>query len=195
MGELKNGFTILLAGVFVIIMCACGNSKIKDPLNYDVESFSFQNQDKKTVSLESLKGKVWIADFIFTNCTTICPPMTAHMTELQKQLKKENLDVRIISFSVDPENDTPKKLKEFANNYPLSFENWDFLTGYKQKEIEGFALNSFHALVKKPENEEQVIHQNSFFLVDQEGKVMKEYNGVTDTPYEEIIADIKLLKN
>lgn len=68
-----------------------------------------------------------------------------------KKLKAENIDVRIVSFSVDPENDKPKQLKKFAANYPLSFDNWDFLTGYSQSDIEAFALKSFKAIVKKPE--------------------------------------------
>ncbi|KAA6451763.1 SCO family protein [Bacillus swezeyi] len=192
---MKNVFTIFFAGVLIVILCACGNSKIKDPLNYNVQSFSFQNQEKKTVSLESLKGEVWVADFIFTNCETVCPPMTSHMAELQKQMKQENVQARIVSFSVDPENDTPEKLKKFAANYPLTFENWDFLTGYSQAEIEKFALKSFKAIVKKPENDDQVIHQTSFYLIDQEGKVVKDYDGVKDTPYTDIIADIKTLEN
>ncbi|MFT0800562.1 SCO family protein [Bacillus swezeyi] len=192
---MKNVFTIFFAGVLIVILCACGNSKIKDPLNYNVQSFSFQNQEKKTVSLESLKGEVWVADFIFTNCETVCPPMTSHMAELQKQMKQENVQARIVSFSVDPENDTPQKLKKFAANYPLTFENWDFLTGYSQAEIEKFALKSFKAIVKKPENDDQVIHQTSFYLIDQEGKVVKDYDGVKDTPYTDIIADIKTLEN
>ncbi len=167
---------------------------IENSLNYDVQSFSFQNQDGKTVSLESLKGQVWVADFIFTNCKTICPPMTSHMAELQKQMEEENLQARIVSFSVDPENDTPEKLKKFAANYPLNFQNWDFLTGYSQEEIEKFALKSFKAIVKKPEDEDQVIHQSSFYLVDQNGKVVKDYDGAKKTPYDEIIADIKTLE-
>ncbi|AFQ58121.1 Assembly factor BSco of the Cu(A) site ofcytochrome [Bacillus subtilis QB928] len=181
----------LTAGLIFLFLCACGGQQIKDPLNYEVEPFTFQNQDGKNVSLESLKGEVWLADFIFTNCETICPPMTAHMTDLQKKLKAENIDVRIISFSVDPENDKPKQLKKFAANYPLSFDNWDFLTGYSQSEIEEFALKSFKAIVKKPEGEDQVIHQSSFYLVGPDGKVLKDYNGVENTPYDDIISDVK----
>ncbi|ATH92081.1 cytochrome c oxidase assembly protein [Bacillus glycinifermentans] len=192
--RLKNVFGALFAGIVIALLCACGTSKIEDPLNYDVQSFSFQNQDHKTVSLDSLKGKVWVADFIFTNCETVCPPMTAHMTELQKQMKEENVQARIVSFSVDPENDTPEKLKKFAANYPLSLENWDFLTGYSQADIEKFALKSFKSIVKKPENNDQVIHKTSFYLIDQKGKVVKDYDGVKDTPYEDIIADIKILE-
>lgn len=72
--------------VFSAFVCLRGQ-QIKDPLNYEVEPFTFQNQDGKNVSLESLKGEVWLADFIFTNCETVCPPMTAHMTDLQKNWK------------------------------------------------------------------------------------------------------------
>ncbi|ARA88025.1 photosynthetic protein synthase I [Bacillus sp. CPSM8] len=192
---MKNVFGIFLAGILTVFLSSCGTSKIENSLNYDVQSFSFQNQDGKTVSLESLKGQVWVADFIFTNCKTICPPMTSHMAELQKQMEEENLQARIVSFSVDPENDTPEKLKKFAANYPLNFQNWDFLTGYSQEEIEKFALKSFKAIVKKPEDEDQVIHQSSFYLVDQNGKVVKDYDGAKNTPYDEIIADIKTLEN
>ncbi|AJO18647.1 SCO1 protein [Bacillus paralicheniformis] len=195
MEGLKNVFGIFLAGILTVFLSSCGTSKIENSLNYDVQSFSFQNQDGKTVSLESLKGQVWVADFIFTNCKTICPPMTSHMAELQKQMEEENLQARIVSFSVDPENDTPEKLKKFAANYPLNFQNWDFLTGYSQEEIEKFALKSFKAIVKKPEDEDQVIHQSSFYLVDQNGKVVKDYDGAKNTPYDEIIADIKTLEN
>lgn len=195
MEGLKNVFGIVLAGILTVFLSSCGTSKIENSLNYDVQSFSFQNQDGKTVSLESLKGQVWVADFIFTNCKTICPPMTSHMAELQKQMEEENLQARIVSFSVDPENDTPEKLKKFAANYPLNFQNWDFLTGYSQEEIEKFALKSFKSIVKKPEDEDQVIHQSSFYLVDQNGKVVKDYDGAKDTPYDEIIADIKTLEN
>ncbi|WP_305148248.1 SCO family protein [Bacillus paralicheniformis] len=195
MEGLKNVFGIFLAGILTVFLSSCGTSKIENSLNYDVQSFSFQNQDGKTVSLESLKGQVWVADFIFTNCKTICPPMTSHMAELQKQMEEENLQARIVSFSVDPENDTPEKLKKFAGNYPLNFQNWDFLTGYSQEEIEKFALKSFKAIVKKPEDEDQVIHQSSFYLVDQNGKVVKDYDGAKNTPYDEIIADIKTLEN
>lgn len=181
----------LTAGLFVLFLYACGGQQIKDPLNYEVEPFIFQNQDGKNVSLESLKGEVWLADFIFTNCETVCPPMTAHMTELQKKLEAEKIDVRIVSFSVDPENDKPKQLKKFAANYPLSFDNWDFLTGYSQSEIEAFALKSFKAIVKKPEGEDQVIHYSTFYLVGPDGKVLKDYNGVENTPYGDIIDDVK----
>ena len=89
MEGLKNVFGIFLAGILTVFLSSCGTSKIDNPLNYDVQSFSFQNQDGKAVTLESLKGQVWVADFIFTNCETICPPMTSHMAELQNKWKRK----------------------------------------------------------------------------------------------------------
>lgn len=192
----KHGLLFLLVASLLLFVSACGNSSpIKDPLNYEVQSFQYTNQDGKSVSLEDLQGNVWIANFIFTSCTTVCPPMTAHMSELQDKIAAEGLDAKIISFSVDPEIDTPEKLKKFTEPYSLSFENWSFLTGYSQKEIEDFAMKSFKTFVKKPDNDDQVIHQTRFYLVDQNGVVMKDYSGVENPPLDQMIADIKALIN
>ncbi len=191
------GFVILLLIVGIIGYQMYGSATpIKNPLNYEVQNFQFHNQDGKSVSLEDLKGDVWLANFIFTNCETVCPPMTANMSKIQKMIKEEGLKAKIISFSVDPEVDTPDKIKEFTKPYDITFDNWSFLTGYKQEEIEKYASKSFKALVKKPENSDQVIHGTNFYLIDQNGKVMKDYIGSNaDTPYEEIISDIKALEN
>ncbi|MBZ5749209.1 SCO family protein [Metabacillus rhizolycopersici] len=192
----KHGLLFLLVASLLLFVSACGNSSpIKDPLNYEVQSFQYTNQDGKSVSLEDLQGDVWVANFIFTSCTTVCPPMTAHMSELQDKIAAEGLDAKIISFSVDPEIDTPEKLKKFTEPYSLSFENWSFLTGYSQKEIENFAMKSFKTFVKKPDNDDQVIHQTRFYLVDQNGVVMKDYSGVENPPLDQMIADIKALVN
>lgn len=183
-----------LIGATILILSACGQkSPIENPLNYEVQSFEYTNQDNEQVSLEDLKGTVWVADFIFTSCDTVCPPMTAHMTELQQKLENEGLNTRIVSFSVDPKTDTPDKLKEFAEPYSISFENWDFLTGYSQKEIEEFAKESFKTIVQKPESTEQVIHGTYFYLIDQNGTVLKDYNGVENPPYDQMITDIKAI--
>ncbi|UHA58220.1 SCO family protein [Metabacillus litoralis] len=183
-----------LIGATILILSACGQkSPIENPLNYEVQSFEYTNQDNEQVSLEDLKGTVWVADFIFTSCDTVCPPMTAHMAELQQKLENEGLNTRIVSFSVDPKTDTPDKLKEFAEPYSISFENWDILTGYSQKEIEEFAKESFKTIVQKPESTDQVIHGTYFYLIDQNGTVLKDYNGVENPPYDQMITDIKAI--
>lgn len=186
---------LLLLGAAVLLMAACGQKGIENALNWPVEDFNYTNQEEKPIGLKDLKGKVWIAAFIFTNCADVCPPMTANMLKLQDLVKEEKLeDVEFVSFSVDPAVDTPKVLKEYGERFSVDFKNWNFLTGYSQADIEKFAMDNFKTIVKKPEEGDQVIHQTYFYLVDQNGKVMKSYTGLNDIPYEEIIKDIKAIQ-
>ncbi|WP_077618494.1 SCO family protein [Bacillus sinesaloumensis] len=178
----------------ILILAACGNSGIANPLNYEVSDFSYTDQNGESLSLKDLEGKVWIADMIFTQCDTVCPPMSAHMAKLQQMVKDEGLDVEFVSFSVDPEVDTPEMLKEYAEGYSDDLSNWHLLTGYSLEEITKFAKDSFAAIVAKPEGQDQVMHVINFYLVDQNGTVLKDYDGVSNTPYEEIIEDIKKIQ-
>lgn len=176
------------------VLAACGN-EIEDPLNWEIESFNYMNQNEEMVSLDDLKGKVWMADFVFTNCETVCPPMTYNMTKLNEALVEEGVeDVQFVSFSVDPTVDTPDKIKEFMANYDLAKADWQFLTGYSQEEIEAFAQQNFKALVRKPSEGTQVDHATWFYLVDQDGKIIKAYQGFQDVPIEDIVSDIKILQ-
>jgi protein SCO1 len=184
----------LLAAVS-ILLAACGPTEIPDSKNWDVENFSYTDQDGKPFSKGDLKGKVWLADFIFTNCETVCPPMTYNMTKLQSKLKAEGIkDVEIVSFSVDPKVDTPDALKQFGNKFKADFSNWHFLTGYDQDEIDQLARMSFKTVAQKPENQDQVIHGTSFYLIDEDGQVKQTYAGNKDVPFEDIIKHIKILQ-
>jgi len=185
------GFMVLL----VFFLAACGQNDIKDAVTWPIKDFKAVNQENKSFGLNNLKGKVWIADFMFTSCADVCPPMTSNLLKLQERVKKEGLkDVEIVSFSVDPTVDKPETLTKYANQFHVDFNNWTFLTGYSQAFIEKFALKNFKAFVKKPENGSQVVHQTTFFLVDQKGNVKKTYSGLQDVPYDEIIHDIKALQ-
>ncbi|WP_449536628.1 SCO family protein [Ferdinandcohnia sp. Marseille-Q9671] len=191
---MKKVYLSFVLGV-ILILAACGNNDgIKDPLNYEVSDFTYTNQEGEPFGLKDLEGKVWVANMIFTNCDTVCPPMTAHMAKLQGMAKEEELDVEFVSFSVDPEVDTPELLKEYAAGFDADLSNWNLLTGYTLEEMEKFAKDSFAALVAKPEGQDQVMHGIKFYLVDQNGTVLKDYNGVENTPYEEIIEDIKKIQ-
>ncbi|MDX5323536.1 MAG: SCO family protein [Exiguobacterium sp.] len=177
-----------------VVLAACSN-EIEDPLNWDIESFDYMNQEEEQVSLADLNGKVWMADFVFTSCETVCPPMTFNMSKLNDALVEEGVeDVQFVSFSVDPTVDTPEKIKAFMADYDLANADWQFLTGYSQEEIETFAQENFKALVRKPEEGTQVDHATWFYLVDQDGKIVKAYPGFQDVPYEDIINDIKILQ-
>ncbi|OGX78344.1 cytochrome c oxidase assembly protein [Exiguobacterium sp. SH31] len=193
MERLKKWMLIGLVSL-LIVLTACGN-EIEDPLNWEIESFDYMNQDEEMVSLDDLKGKVWMADFVFTNCETVCPPMTYNMTKLNEALVEEGVeDVQFVSFSVDPTVDTPDKIKQFMSGYDLAEADWQFLTGYSQDEIEAFAQQNFKALVRKPDEGTQVDHATWFYLVDQDGKIIKAYQGFQDVPIEEIVNDIKILQ-
>jgi protein SCO1 len=176
------------------ILAACGNGGFKADIDYEVRDFNYTNQNHKKVSLEELKGEVWLADFIFTNCETVCPPMTYNMTKLQEKLKEEGVeDYRIVSFSVDPEVDTPEALKEYIGKYEADTSKWDLLTGYSQDEISKFAEKSFKSLVADDPKTDQVIHQTSFYLVNQEGTVVKSYSGYQEVPFDQIALDMEAL--
>ncbi len=184
--------TIILT---IILLTACGSSGIKDAYNWPVEKFTFTDHNGKPFGLEDLKGKVWVANFIFTNCDDVCLPMTANMKKIQDEVKNEGIqNIEFVSFSVDPTIDTPEVLTGFGNMFQVDYHNWHFLTGYTQEQIEKFAVDNFKTIVKKPESGDQVIHGTSFYLIDEEGKVMKDYTGLAEMPMEELIKDIKSLQ-
>lgn len=182
----------LLPAVFFSIFLAACNQGIEDPLEWEIEEFTFTNHNSEEFGLADLEGEVWLADFVFTNCTTVCLPMMANMTDLQAQMADEGLDVQIVSFSVDPAFDQPEILKSYAENYGADLASWNLLTGYTPQEIDEFAMDNFKTLARKPENDDQVIHGTYFYLVDQDGVIQKSYEGL-DPPVEEILADAKIL--
>lgn len=174
-----------------MLLAGCGG-EIKNSFNWEVDDFKSINHEGKEIRLSDFKGKVLIVDFIFTNCLTVCIPMTANMAELQEKLKDEKLDVEIISISVDPDVDTPEVLTEYVLGFGGDLANWTLLTGFAQQFIEDYAFNNFKTIVKKPEEGDQIIHGSSYFLVNQEGSVIKEYSGLT-VPFDEILHDVNVL--
>lgn len=191
---LKNKWiNLLLILIALLFLGACSNNKIENRLDWKVEDFQAVNQDGQPVTLDDLNGKVWIADFIFTNCKTVCPLLTTNMIRLQQKLKDQNLDVQIISFSVDPERDTPEHLKEYSNKYSAELSNWDFLTGYSFEDIKTLSYNSFKALIQKTPDSDQISHGTRFYLIDKDGKIAKYYHGNTNVPFDQILKDTKTL--
>ncbi|CEG27543.1 cytochrome c oxidase Cu(A) center assembly protein [Bacillus sp. B-jedd] len=186
---------LLAMAAVVLVLSACGPKEIKGAKNWPVEDFTFTNQDNKQFGLKDLEGKVWMADFIFTNCETVCPPMTANMAEIQEMAAEEGIkNIEFVSFSVDPEGDTPEALKEYGTKFDADLKNWNFLTGYEQEEIEEFAVKYFKTPVAMPKEGDQVVHGTSFFLVGKDGKIKTYYSGVSNVPYDDIIKDIKTLQ-
>ncbi|WP_255783458.1 SCO family protein [Oceanobacillus alkalisoli] len=162
----------------------------------EVADFSFTTQANETLSLDDLRGEWWIADFIFTNCTTVCLPMTTNMADLQSKLKEEDLDVQLVSFSVDPDYDSPEVLIEYAKEYDADFNNWSFLTGYDFETIKELSMNSFRSVVEQAApGDDQVTHGTSFFLVNPDGEIIKRYSGVDNNEMDLIVEDLRLVLN
>jgi protein SCO1/2 len=191
---MKRKTTLLLFGIILVLLSACGSNGLSDTLDWEVQNFQATTQNEKPFSVEEMEGKVWLANFIFTSCETICPPMTRNMAKVQDMLKDENIEAEIVSFSVDPTVDTPEKLKEFGSEHGAEFSNWTFVTEYKQKQIQNFAQESFKTVAMKTEGNDQVTHGSSIYLVGKEGKVLKKYKGDVDVPYEQIVDDVKAAK-
>lgn len=164
-----------------LFLSACGAETVED--------FAYTDHRGETVTKEQLEGSPWLATFVFTNCVTVCPPMTFNMADLQGQIESAGIeDFKVVAFSVDPKSDTPEKMQEYLSHYPIPDESkWHLLTGYTQGEIAEFAKDNFKSFVKDDPSSDQVIHGTSFYLVDQEGKVVGNYDGFDDVPADEII--------
>lgn len=179
--------------VLILFLVACGTAEIESNMPEDsiVTDFEFTTQDEEILSFEDLKGEWWIADFIFTNCTTVCIPMTTNMVKLQGMMADEGLDAQLISFSVDPVLDTPEVLTNYAAGYGADLSNWTFLTGYDFETIRELSRGSFYAEVLEDPNSDQVTHVTRFYLINPEGKVVKSYLGTDLGEIESIIDDLK----
>lgn len=182
---------VLVIAAAALLAFSWGGGKPND-LNYPVEPFEFTNQDGRTVGLDDLKGKVWVAHFMFTNCSTVCPTLTANMAKLQGEIKAAGLQAELVSFSVDPEKDTPEALKKYISKFTDDFDNWNALTGYSFEEIQAFGRSSFKSAIQKDAIGDQVIHGISFYLIDASGTIVTRYDG-QEPRYSEIIKDIKAL--
>jgi protein SCO1/2 len=181
--------------MLMLLLSACSLGGFKADHKYKIDPFEFTNQHHEQVSLDELKGTVWIAQFVFTNCETVCLPMMANMTDLQQMLHDEGVeDYKIVSFSVDPKSDTPEALQDYLDTFdPVDQSKWEMLTGYSQKTIENLAIGSFKTFVSKAPGVDQVTHGTAFSLIDKDGVSVKTYNGAEDVPYEEIVEDMKAL--
>jgi protein SCO1/2 len=143
-----------------------------------VPEFALAERNGKRVTLADLRGKVWIADFIYTSCTDTCPLQSAAMAKLQEQWSKQT-DIELVSFSVDPERDTPQVLARYAEHYQANATRWLFLTGDKGQMTrlvqEGFHLSATPAL-KSASSEDVILHSPRFVLVDRAAQIRGYYD-------------------
>ena len=144
------------------------------PTRGQVADFALLSQTGRQMTRADLLGKVWIADFIFTHCAGPCPRMTADLARIAGDLTSFP-DLRLVSFSVDPERDTPAVLAEYARGYSADAERWYFLTGDKAA-IFKLAKESFHVGAADGDATDPVMHSTRFVLVDRAGKIRGYYD-------------------
>ena len=151
------------------------------------------NQSGKKITLDNYNDKIFIADFFFTKCPSICPIMTDNMLELQKQIIADD-SVMIISFSVDPKNDTVEQLNNYAKEKGIDQKKWNLLTGDKNK-IYDLARKSFFVAELDNKDDNEIIHTENFVLVDPDRRIRGYYDGTNIDEVLKILDDIKTLKN
>ena len=167
-----------LAPAFVALMLLSACTKKTEPTKYGMApDFTLTERSNRKVTRQDLAGKVWVADFIFTHCAGACPIMSAHMKKLQDQLFA---DIRLVSFSVDPTNDTPEVLAEYANRYGADRDRWLFLTGDPET-IQKISVGGFKlALDPSGGTEaEPITHSSRIVLVDRQG-IIRGYYGTEE---------------
>jgi len=150
--------------------------------------FQFTAQDGKTVSTADLKGKVWVANFIFTRCAGPCPAMTSRMSEVNQALARKVKDVELITITVDPEHDTPEVLKEYAERAGADPAKWKFLTGPKDQIEQVITKGFLQALDKEPSG--MPVHSTRFVLVDRDGWMRGFQDGNDPEVVQKLLMDI-----
>ncbi len=159
---------------------------------HTIADFSLTNQNGMTITQDDYKDKIYVADFFFTTCQTICPIMTGHMLELQEKLKNDD-EVMLLSHSVTPEIDTVAQLKKYALEKGVNDAKWNLVTGNK-KEIYDLARKSYLAAKDVPFSENDLVHTENFVLVDKKKRIRGFYDGTDPESIEKLLADIKILE-
>lgn len=159
---------------------------------HTIAPFKFINQNGKVVTNKDYEGKIYVADFFFTTCQTICPKMTTNMTWLQEQIKN-NPKVKLLSHTVFPDEDTVEVLKRYAKERGVIDNKWNLVTG-KKEEIYKIARQSYLVVkMGKPEELYDMVHTENFVLVDQKGRIRGFYDGTLLDEEKEGVKNVKQL--
>lgn len=161
---------------------------------HTVANFSLTNQNGKTITQNEYEGKIYIADFFFTTCQTICPIMTKNMVAIQERIKNDDA-IMLLSHSVTPKIDSVAQLKKYALEKGVLDHKWNLVTGDK-KEIYDLARKSYMAVKTDPNIDPySMIHTENFILVDKEKRIRGTYDGTDDAAIEKLLKDLEILKS
>lgn len=163
-------------------------------IDHTISDFTFTNQNGKIISQKDYAGKVYVADFFFTTCPTICPMMTKNMVDVQNALKDNN-QVMLLSHTVMPDVDSVPVLKKYAVEHGVDDNKWNLVTG-KKEDIYSIARKSYLAVkLGEPEELYDMVHTENFVLVDQKRRVRGFYDGTKKEDMDRLIDDVNWLTN
>ena len=161
---------------------------------HKIAPFSFTNQNGKITTQQDYEGKIYITDFFFTTCPSICPKMTANMAGIQEKIINDS-QVMLLSYSVTPQIDSVAQLKKYALDNGVNDQKWNLLTGNK-KEIYALARESYLAVKEDGDGGPyDMIHTENFILVDPKKRIRGFYDGTDALAMEELLRDLEILKN
>jgi|SRR5690554_1658259 protein SCO1/2 len=195
-------FIILIFGIWTVYNISKYDSSEEFFISGQIPAFSFTNQYNNTVTNQHLDGKVYVVEFFFTTCPSICPIMNENMKKVEQALRRK-LDFGIVSITINPEFDTPEVLKAYAEKYQVTHPNWHFLTGDREAIYklanEGFKLYAASEEAAPGGFE----HSGLFALIDKEGNIVSRYDssgnpmyyydGLNDSQIQMLIEDIQAL--
>ena len=201
-------FTVLLWGMLALVLVGVSAAYVVSEatskpavsavapapdIRIALPDFSFTERSGQALSMKDLLGRVWIADFIFTSCAGPCPLMSRHMQRLQTDLADLEL-LRLVSFTVDPDRDTPEVLRAYGERYDADPQRWLFLTGPMDR-IYDIAIKGFKITVEAARENNQIIHDTRFILVDAAGVIRGYYDSTSTEALERLRRDASALEN
>ncbi len=180
-------------GNYDIVFSETNGVQSVDTVFPKIPAFSYLNQDSVMINSKSMKGKVWIANFFFTSCPSICPPMISQMKRLNTLTQDLASEVQFMSFSIDPKTDQPHVLRSYIKNNGIQTKNWYFFTG---DEAKTHRLGVMHFMVhadKDPMAAGGFAHSDGMVLVDREGYVRGVYRGTQTEEVDKLNKDLRKL--
>lgn len=197
----KPWFWILAIGLVFLLPLgrALGRDVPKPPaMRLQLPAFTLVNERGERFGSEDLKGRIWVADFVFTSCPTVCPKLTKRMAEIQHRARNLGDAFHLVTFTVDPENDTPERLAAYARTYRANPRKWTFLTG-PLGDIEATVVKGFKLAMGKEEVEPgtglfSIFHGERLVLVDPKGMI-RGYYEATDEGITDLLHDAGVVAN
>ena len=168
--------------------------QITDTIYHQIPNFEFINQDSSNITQQDYEGKIYVADFFFTTCPTICPKMKTQMLRIYEKFK-DNPKVGILSHTIDPRHDTPAVLREFMNNLNIKSKMWQMVTGDKAKIYEIGQKSYMVSATDDPTQPGGIVHSGAFVLVDKNRHIRGIYDGTEPKKVDKLMKDMEVLLN